>query len=253
MSGCKVFHDFGGVTTPIVMEDLDRLASLQELDSRIDHLEQVRRSLDDGTSLRTSLDEAKTRLVQMREQLRGKQARLRALELQLESIVQKQKKLEQDLYSGRITNPKELAGLQGEVEALGRMKDRLEDEILVLLDETEGFLRDVAQLEAEVAQRERALEEYLEDYRSRIREVEGSLGLLRRRREELISQIDPELLEKYEYLRERKGGKAVAFVAGEVCGGCNVALPAGILSKVREKETLVTCEECGRILYLKMG
>jgi|DewCreStandDraft_5_1066085.scaffolds.fasta_scaffold00716_21 predicted nucleic acid-binding Zn-ribbon protein len=231
------------------MEDLDRLAQLQELDSRIAHLEGVRSSLDDGSALKAALDEARGRLAQMQEQLRNRQARLRALELELESTVEKQRRFEQDLYSGRITNPKELAGLQGEVEALGRLKDRLEDEILTLLDETEELLQGVAHLEAEMAQRERALEEHLDDYRNRLREVEGSLDLLRRRRDELVSQIDPDLLERYEYLRERKGGKAVAFVVGEVCGGCNVALPAGILSKVREKETLVTCEECGRILY----
>lgn len=233
------------------MEDLDRLARLQELDSRIAHLEGVRSSLDDGSDLKAALDEARARLIAMQEELRRKQTRLRVLELELESTVEKKRRFEQDLYSGRITNPKELAGLQGEVEALGRLKDRLEDEILTLLDETENLLHGVARLEAEMTQRERALEEHLDDYRNRLREVEGSLDLLRRRRDELVSQIDPDLLERYEYLRERKGGRAVAFVVGEVCGGCNVALPAGILSKVREKETLVTCEECGRILYSK--
>ena len=241
-----------GWTNLQTMEDLDRLAQLQELDSRIAHLEGVRSSLDDGSALKAALDEARARLLEKQEELRRKQARLRALELELESTVEKQRRFEQDLYSGRITNPKELAGLQGEVEALGRLKDRLEDEILTLLDETEKLLQGVARLEAEMIQRERALEEHLDDYRNRLREVEGSLDLLRRQRDELVSQIDPDLLERYEYLRERKGGKAVAFVVGEVCGGCNVVLPAGILSKVWEKETLVTCEECGRILYARL-
>src|SRR5262245_5981145 len=46
------------------------------------------------------------------------QTRARNLDLEIKSVAEKNKATEQRLYSGRVSNPKELGDMQGEIESL---------------------------------------------------------------------------------------------------------------------------------------
>jgi uncharacterized protein len=179
------------------------------------------------------------------------QPRLRDLELELQSTVGKSTKVEQDLYSGRVGNPKELQAMQGEVEALGRHRQRVEDEMLTLMEEVEGLLSRLRDLEVQRQAKERALEEHLEDYRVRAATLGAEIEALRRKREAAAAAIEQEFINRYERLRGRKNGVAVTAVVRGVCEACHVAVPEGLVSAVRDGAALRTCEECGRILYVE--
>jgi hypothetical protein len=57
------------------------------------------------------------------------------------------------------------------------------------------------------------------------------------------------VLLRYERLRKSKGEKVVVGVAHGVCGGCHMRLPAQILVSCQAEQEIVTCPNCGRLLY----
>jgi hypothetical protein len=66
-----------------------------------------------------------------------------------------------------------------------------------------------------------------------------------------VAEIAPELTRRYERLRERKEGLAVAQVLSNgICEGCHVKIPDRLYADLQETSDLRTCEECGRILYV---
>lgn len=70
---------------------------------------------------------------------------------------------------------------------------------------------------------------------------------LQQARQKLAERIKPQILNRYERL-SRSYGRAVVPVTGNLCLGCFVTLPTSY-SSLKDKESLLTCENCGRILY----
>jgi uncharacterized protein len=229
---------------------IGRLYELQQVDSRLVRLESSLATLDDGSSLRTQLTQARSGEEAFRVEVNSRQTRLRDLELELQSTVAKATKVEQDLYSGRISNPKELRAMQEDVESLTRQRQRLEDEMLTLMEEVEHLGDQVRTLEAERQGKERALDEHLEDYASRQRALTADLEGTRRQREVLVAEVDSELLRRYDRLRDRKSGVAVTLVSGSICGACHMTVPEALLNAAEGSDDVHTCEDCGRILYV---
>jgi predicted nucleic acid-binding Zn-ribbon protein len=69
-------------------------------------------------------------------------------------------------------------------------------------------------------------------------------------RAELVSQIDPTDLERYEALRSQFGGVAIAPLNGRTCGGCHLDLSAVELETARRAppDEMPECPQCGRLL-----
>lgn len=237
------------------MTTIERLYELQRLDSRLVQIESTLAALDDGTGLRGQVDGRRLNAETAQTDLHAKQARLRSLELELQSTTAKAHKMEQDLYSGRIANPKELAAMQEDVQVLGRQRQRLEDEVLTLMEDIEQVLGQIRTLEGSLKDGQRDLDEHLMTYRTRQEALTAELEVVRAERAARLAEIDAALLRRYELLRDRRGGVAVAMVVRGICEGCHVAIPERRLAQLLDPEgdRIFTCEGCGRILYAKVG
>lgn len=229
---------------------VEQLSTLQRMDTRLAVLHRALAALDPGKALEALLDQVRAAEEATAAQLRGTQSRLRDLELALSGTADKAKTIERDLYSGRIGNPKELTAMQEEVAVLGRQRQRIEDEMLALMEDTERLAEELGTLEAQRAARERELEDHLTQYRTHNRALEDELATLQAKREAHAMEIAPDVLKRYERLRERKDGLAVSQVLADgICEGCHVKIPDRLHADLHENDVLRTCEECGRILY----
>lgn len=70
---------------------------------------------------------------------------------------------------------------------------------------------------------------------------------LRTARDNLAKRIKPQLLNRYERV-SRNYDRAVVPVTGDLCLGCFAKIPTSFKS-LSEKDNILTCESCGRILY----
>jgi len=65
----------------------------------------------------------------------------------------------------------------------------------------------------------------------------------------LRANIPKSILEHYERLRAR-GRKGIALVRNQVCTGCHMGVPIGMISTLMRGTNIQLCGNCGRYLYL---
>lgn len=227
------------------------LFRLQHVDLELARVLAQRAGLNDGTPERAAGVAAAERLAGLRAEIADRQARLRILDLELQSVQAKQKKVESNLYSGRISNPKELASMQDEVAALGRTKDHLEDEVLGLLDEVERLEPQEQEARAALSAAEAALTRQLQAFEQAAAAAERDLADMAAQRAQVATALDDDLIRRYDRLREAKGGVAVVAVRGGICEGCHITIPEKFRRRLEENpDALATCDGCGRILIV---
>ena len=66
---------------------------------------------------------------------------------------------------------------------------------------------------------------------------------------ELRAKIPPQILGHFDRLVAR-GKKGVAIVRNQVCTGCHMHLPIGVIMTLMHAQDIQLCESCGRYLYL---
>jgi predicted nucleic acid-binding Zn-ribbon protein len=230
------------------MSQVKRLFLLQETDIAIDECRErmsgIRRELaaDPLAAESAALERQKAKLEGKRHEL-GEEAAA------AEDLTERIKHHEQQLYSGRITNPKELAALQKDIELLKGHRAPHEERELELLETMEG-------LEAAIDEAEIALQRAREKLARRRQELEQTitaeqqrLGELEGRRAGLVADIDPVAVVQYDRLKAQKG-RAVARVEQGICRACGIAVTVAWLHRARAGET-AGCPSCGRIMYLE--
>jgi hypothetical protein len=67
--------------------------------------------------------------------------------------------------------------------------------------------------------------------------------------EELRGTIPPLILGHYDRLRVR-GKKGLVAVNNQVCAGCHMHVPLGVILTLKHGQDVQLCENCGRYLYL---
>jgi hypothetical protein len=177
-------------------------------------------------------------------------AHMQDLDLDVTSLAEKIKADEQRLYSGRVGNPKELAGLQEEVASLKRRREKKEEELLeamVAVEEAEASLADARAILAQVGETWRMGQGNLVDEQAGL---QVRLEQLAEQRTSLVVAIGPEDLATYERLRQRKGGRAVVIIANGICQGCRMSPPTSQVQQAQMGRDLVFCNNCGRILHV---
>jgi predicted nucleic acid-binding Zn-ribbon protein len=228
---------------------LDTLWALQQVDAHLAAVRAAAAALDDGTALRAEADAARREAAEAAARLHAGQAALRDHELRLSGTEAKQRKIEGDLYGGRVSNPKELASLQEELGMLARTRDGLEDRILSLLDEVETLRERAAAADAARDALDQRLAAHLAVYAAERSRLAAETAALVAERTASAARVEPRLLKRYEGIAAQEGGVGIVAIHEGRCGGCHNALPTGFVTRVREGQVVI-CERCRRILYL---
>jgi uncharacterized protein len=143
-----------------------------------------------------------------------------------------------------------------EFQAIGHEIERYENEIRKLEDEELEVMLEADKLKAEIEaadKRARATKEsisrQLNDLETKSKTLENRQGELAKERETLASKIDGDLLHRFERLFNSKGDAVIVAVEHGVCTGCHMKVTPATASQVKAGKQIVSCENCGRILY----
>jgi predicted nucleic acid-binding Zn-ribbon protein len=231
----------------------DDLLVVQEHDTAADQLEHRKASLPARSELEqvmadlAALERRAGEVEAQRHELGRSQQRL---EDEIGSLNDKAAQHDKALYSGTVSNPRELQAMQDEIAALRRRVRQLEDQELELMEQIEPIDADLATVAAERA----GLDERAGALRSAIAEgevaIEGELATVRAERQAAAAALAPDLLAQYDQMRPKLGGIAIARLVAGHCQGCHLALSAVEVDRIRKlaPEEPATCEECGRLL-----
>ena len=175
------------------------------------------------------------------------QAQYKKYNTELEDLNGKAKRSSDRLYSGNVTNPKELEDLQSEIKSLERRREALEDDILetmVFVEDAEGEKLAAEEVLFNIeAEREVSMVHLAKEQN----ELALSLHHLTQDRKNMAVTIDAKALDDYENLRQRKNGVAVAKLRVNQCQSCFTTCSSSKEKKVEEGE-MVFCGGCGRML-----
>ena len=224
-----------------------QLLKLQEVDVELDAAEKaaarLTRQIDECEALTT----ARERLAAERQHLVELNKKQRFLELDVAELNSRLKKIEDELFSGRIRSQKELSALQHEDNTLKSNRGKLETEELKLMDMIEETGRNVKVAEVEFQAVNDGWEQEKGKLTAELDREKQIVSDLTEKRRQLASTLDPPVVNIYRDVK-RTRGKAVVPLERGICTGCRIAVSVTDSQKVRSGQ-LVRCGSCGRILF----
>ncbi len=231
-------------------EQIEILASLQNVDREIKEKSSARESLSSEIRKMEEVIEAKKAEVKtLKAEWADKDKRRQEKERLLQE--ESRKTMEKRMRMNRIKNIKELQALQREIELIKQSNAQMEEELIRLLEELEAS-------GAVLKGKEEELKKFEMDWGDKRKEIEEELARLEQGLEEaselrvnIAAQLDGDLIERYELIFSRRGGTAVVAVAEGICQGCYMNIPPQLCNEIIKGERLILCPSCHRILYYK--
>ena len=234
-------------TTPMT---LDQLRRLQALDNQIDAERERIATIEAAVRDRSDYEAAQRRHQEAAAPVRTLEADQKDLELKVGTARGQLADVEGKLYGGRVASPRELEDLQKRGAGLRRQIDTAEERLMAVMEELEQANRTSTEAEAtlkRIVTERRVLESDLLAERKALTAGTRAAAV---ERDQLRSAMDAASLRLYDRLRSTRGGQALAEVRQRTCQGCRVTLIAALEQRLRHGDQLVTCQSCGRILYL---
>jgi predicted nucleic acid-binding Zn-ribbon protein len=232
-------------------ERLNALYELQKIDLELAKLQKMRGALDDGSAKKEEVAASRRSADEAEKLLRDAASEMQDKDLNLKSVEAKRKTFKERLYAGKVTNPKELSSMEKEIEQLGRQKDTLEERILELMDVIEELKKESAAARAVLESKEKEHEAIVQKYNQDLTELTAKTKALIAEREKAAAAADPALLKRYETMRTRLGILVISKVEDGYCSACRTSIPGADLRDLKTGKEIITCENCGRILYLE--
>lgn len=198
------------------------------------------------------LEENQERERQSTERLTRARTSLKQAELDLGTVESHLRQDETRLYSGEVTNPKELAQLEHRVGEERTQRVKLEERCIVLMEDAERWDHGLHEARAGANDAQGILREFDAEQERRAAEDVLAEAESAKSREGLLNSIPDRMREKYERLQFRYPGGALARVErGGSCGGCHNSLAQAEMERAERLPGVATCENCARLLLPK--
>ncbi len=230
------------------MSNVGALYQLQQVEVEIESLKKTLGTCLKRMGENEELSAARSKLISIYNHLEELKKKQQEIDWAIDDIEAKLKKSNDDLYSGRINNPKELTNLQQEVKIMESQRKQQEDAALEVMAQIETV---TAEQSAQAICFKAIESEWRNEHAALIGEAQRlktEIARLKDKREATADGIVPEMLEYYNQLKEKKG-LAVSKIEQGMCCGCRISLSTAELQRVRTGQ-VVECSSCHRILYL---
>ena len=232
------------------MTSVKLLFSLQEFDLELDGLDVQISGVELELNARALVGEVESSLGVQVELLSEVQEAHKTQQIQAEDLRGRAALLEAQLYSGEITNPRDLSSLELETGNVKAQIDQKEIGLVELAVRADDLRRAVGELEEQLETSRAEWELRRSELTSQAASLSAEKNALNNRRNEFAASIDQSEMGHYEHLRQSKGGTAVAKVERGLCQACRLSLPTQHLQRVKSGKQTVLCSSCGRMLFL---
>lgn len=228
-------------------DQLRLLLQLQAIDTRVQELQatitQLPKPLESDRQslarLESMLADEKARLIET-ERWRNDQEGLMARE---EEGIRKAKAKVQTAKGA-----KDYGAASREVDNKRRARSEREDEVLKVMEALEKAKSDIAAHEEHVVKLRERVEAESKRIGDQIGELQIEAAERATGRDQIVAQIDPALLRRYEHVRKQRGS-SVAAVRKGVCTGCHMSIPPQLNNLLVAAQVIQSCPRCNRIIY----
>jgi uncharacterized protein len=231
-----------------VHSDLEQLLVLQDREQKIRQIQNEVRTLP-------------LQKKNLESQLTTNQAALEALRLKARQVEVDRKKLELDVGTRTNTIAKlrtqqyetrkndEFQAITHEIKRYEEEIGKIEDQELELMEQADKLKVEFSTEEKKTASVSDSIARQMKDLGSKGQALDVRLQELSKERDELASKIDEDILDRFHRLFASKGDAAVVALEHDVCTGCHMKVTTATAVHVKSGREIVSCEQCGRILY----
>jgi hypothetical protein len=231
-----------------VQAELEQLLVLQDRQQKIRQIQAEIRTIPQQ---RQNLDAQLTAIAAAVAGLKHKAQHLemdrKKLELDAGTRQESINRLKTQQYETRKND--EFRAMGNEIERYEKEIRSIEDQELELMDQAEKAKIDLTAEEKKASGTRDSIARQMADLDEKGKTLDARLNELTTERAELSGKIDEDLLGRFERLFASKGDSAIVALEHEVCTGCHMKITTQTAHRVRNGKEIVSCEQCGRILY----
>jgi predicted nucleic acid-binding Zn-ribbon protein len=225
-----------------------RVFELQQVEQSIQAKRNRLEEINHGLNHNETYEQAKAALDAARDEQRAQEKQYKDLDAEAEELRVAIQHINEKLYSGKIKNPKELVGYEQEAGMFKGTLGGKDDVLLDLMEKIDSDKVKIRKLDEVCKAAEGDWQSQKVTLTQQADQINEELAALQKKYDEIFAAVDKATLSTYEVIRGRKGQAVVRVEQGR-CLGCRVALAISELQRVRGND-IVTCSNCGRILYL---
>ncbi len=177
-------------------------------------------------------------------------AEVRKADADVSQVRTRRQRDQERLDKGAVSSPKELQGLQHEIESLDRRIGTLEDAELEVMEQLEQAQATLDRTEAELTALDAELGAATVARDEALADLDRQAEAARVEREQTVSGVPADLLALYDKVRGQQGGVGAAELRQRRCEGCRLELNAADLRELAAEppDTVLRCPECNRLL-----
>ena len=231
-----------------MQSELEQLLVLQDRDQKIRQIQTETKTLPlQRKNLETQLAASIANLETLKQRARQLEVDRKRLELDVGVRTDSVAKLRTQQYETRKND--EFAAMAHEIERYQKEISEIEDRELELMEQQDKLKVEVAAEEKKAAGTKDSIARQVTDLEAKGKTLEARLDELTKERAELASKIDEDVIDRFERLFASKGDAAVVALEHDVCTGCHMKITTQTAVRVKGGKEIVSCEQCGRILY----
>ena len=227
-----------------------KLLALQEVDLQIISLnDEKAKRLDSINEKKSEFEEQRAELEEQEAEVKRLKVEMKSMEVELADTSEKTQKLESQQIN--VKTNQEYKALDKEIYEAKAHRAEIEDQLLQKMELQEQASAQIGERRGQLEAKAKVLEGETASIESKIAELDQGIAELQQKRSEVASGIEDNLLRLYDRIYSSKGAPALVPLVNRACQGCHLAVPAGIESILRRRESdIITCENCSRILYI---
>jgi predicted nucleic acid-binding Zn-ribbon protein len=230
---------------------LEKLLLLQERDQKLQaFLHEINGVPGEKAALQRELDTAQRTLEN--DKGRATQIEVERKRLEVEADGKRTQIAKYRTQQFETRKNEEYAALKHEIERAESDISTIEDRELDLMQELEDLKPAIASAEQKYAAEKVRVSTLMKNADDKVGVLQGRADELRVERDAIAAEVrasDEDLLDLYEKLFRTKMGRAVVPLEGNHCSGCHMTVTPATLRDARVGASVVSCEQCGRIVY----
>jgi predicted nucleic acid-binding Zn-ribbon protein len=231
-----------------VQPELEQLLVLQNRQQKIRQIEtEIKTMPQQRQNLEAQLAAAAAALNALKSKVQHLEMDRKKLELDAGTRRESINRLKTQQYETRKND--EFRAMGNEIERYEKEIQSIEDQELELMDQAEKVKGELAGEEKKAAGARESIQRQMTDLESKGKALEAQLSQLTAESADLAAKVEEDLLSRFERLFASKGDAAVVALEHEVCTGCHMKVTTQTAHRVKNAKEIVSCEQCGRILY----
>ena len=228
--------------------DLEQLLVLQDRQQKIKQIQIEVETLPlQKKSLEAQLAASVAGVEVLKQKARKVEMDRKKLELDVGTRTESISRLKTQQYQTRKND--EFQAIGHEIERYENEIRKIEDEELELMMEADKLKADLGVEEKKAATVKESVARQTADLEVKSKILESRLEELTKERAEIGGKIDEDLLGRFERLFKSKGDAVVVPLEHEVCTGCHMKVTTQTAHRAKAGKEIVSCDNCGRILY----